>query len=84
MHSEQWYDLIKGVKKEKFHLTLHVHFNYSYLIEPNKVKKERYLMRHDNTTYTFLIKLTFTSTGEDKSKLQKQMSKLHILIAMAA
>ena len=36
----------------------------------NKVKKECYLIRQDNTIYTFSIKLSFSSIGQDKSKLQ--------------
>ena len=39
-------------------------------IDRNKVKKERYLIRQDNTIYQFLIKLYFSSIGQDKSKLQ--------------
>ena len=53
-------------------------------IETNKVKKECYLIRQDNTIYTFAIKLSFSSIGQDKSKLQKQINKLLILIEMAA
>ena len=45
-------------------------------IETNKVKKECYLIRQDNKTYTFLINLSFSSIGEDKSKLQKQKGYL--------
>ena len=41
-----------------------------------RFKKERYLIRQDNTIYKFSIKLSFSSTGQDKSKLQKQISKL--------
>ena len=48
------------------------------------VKKECYLIRQDNTIYTFSIKLCFSSMGQDKSKLQKQISKLLILIKTAA
>ena len=44
---------------------------------------ERYLIRQDNNIYTFLIKLSFSSIGQDKSKLQKQVSKLLISIKMA-
>ena len=43
-------------------------------IETNKVKKERYLIRQDNTTYTFSINISFSSRGQDRSKLQKQIS----------
>ena len=49
----------------------------------NKVKKECYLMRQNNTIYKFSIKLSFSSIGQEKSKLQKQKSKLLILNAMA-
>ena len=35
-----------------------------------------YLMRQDNTIYTFSIKLSFSSIGQDKWKLQKQISKI--------
>ena len=44
-----------------------------------KVKKECYLIRQDNTAYTCLIKLSFSSIGQDKSKLQKPINKLLIL-----
>ena len=37
-------------------------------------------MRQDNTVYKVLIKLSLSSIGQDKSKLQKQISKLLILI----
>ena len=40
-------------------------------------------MRQDNTIYKCFIKKYFSSVGQDKSKLQKQISKLLILIAMA-
>ena len=33
-------------------------------------------MRQDNTLHTILIKLSFSSIGQDKSKLQKQISKI--------
>ena len=36
-------------------------------------------MREDNTIYKFLINISFLSIGQDKSKLQKQISKLLIL-----
>ena len=39
------------------------------------LKKECYLMRQDNTVYKFSIKLSFSSIGQDRSKLQKQISK---------
>ena len=32
-------------------------------------------MRQDNTIYTFSIKLSFSSIGQDKSKLQKQIER---------
>ena len=54
------------------------------LLNGNKVKKERYLMRQDNTIYNFLIKKTISSIGQDNSKLQKQINKLLILIETAA
>ena len=41
-------------------------------------------MRQDNTIYTFSINIYFSSIGQDNSKLQKQISKLLILIAMAS
>ena len=49
-----------------------------------RLKKECYLIRQDNTIYTFSITLYFSSIGQDKSKLQKQISKLLILIETAA
>ena len=48
-------------------------------IETNKVNKERYLMRKDKTIYTFSINISFSSIGQDKSKLEKQISKLIII-----
>ena len=53
-------------------------------VETNKVEKEHYLIRQDNIIYKFAIKLSFSSIGHDKSKLQKQISKLLILIETAA
>ena len=47
-------------------------------------KKERYLIRQNNTTYTFSRMFSFSSIGQDKSKLQKQISKLLILTETAA
>ena len=53
-------------------------------IETSKVKKECYLIKKDNAIYIFSIKLSFSSVGQDKPKLQKQIIKLLILIATAA
>ena len=36
-------------------------------------------MRQDNAIYTFSIKLSFPSKGQNKSKLQKQISNILIL-----
>ena len=50
-------------------------------------KKEGYLIRQDNTIYKYTIylrKISFSSIGQDKSKLQKQISKLLILTETAA
>ena len=58
--------------------------NLDAKIGRNTVKKELYLMRQDNTIYIFSINVSFSSTGQDKSNLQKQISKLIILIATAA
>ena len=52
-------------------------------IETNKVKKEHFFNK-TNTVYTFLIKYSFSSIGQEKKKLQKQISKLLILTEMAA
>ena len=52
-------------------------------IEINNVKKERYLISQDNTIYKYSIKKKNSSIGQDKSKLQKQISILLILIATA-
>ena len=52
-------------------------------IEPNKVTKEHYLTRQDNIIYKFSINKYFSSTGQDKSKLQKHICKLLILTATA-
>ena len=46
--------------------------------------KQTRLIRQDNTIYKFSIQLSFSSIGQDKSKLQKQMSKLLILNETAA
>ena len=35
-------------------------------IETNKVKKEHYLVRQDNTIHKFSIKLSFSNIGQDK------------------
>ena len=55
--------------------------NYSLTfskIETSKVKKENYLI-YDNTIYKYFIKISFSSIGQDKSKLQKQISNvLHL------
>ena len=48
------------------------------------LEKNTYLIRQDNTIYKHFIKLFFLSVGQDTSKLQKQISKLHILNEMAA
>ena len=42
----------------------------SKLNQTNKVKKERYLIKQDNTIYTFSIKLSFLSIEQDRSKVQ--------------
>ena len=49
----------------------------------NKFKNECYLIRHGNTRDKCLIKLSFSSIGQDKSKLQKQIRKLFIIFEMA-
>ena len=41
-------------------------------------KQECYLIKQDNIIYKFWIKLSFSSRGQDKSKLQKQISKLFV------
>ena len=41
-------------------------------------------MRQDDAIYKFSIKLSFSSIGQDNSKLKKQISILLILIATAA
>ena len=41
-----------------------------------------YLVRQDNTIYIFSIKFNFSSIGQNKSKLQKQIRKLLILTEM--
>ena len=58
-----------------------VNFNYTKkacLIVIKRLKKERHLIRQNNTIYKFSIKIYFSSIGQDKSKLQKQISKLLI------
>ena len=40
---------------------------YIYKIETNKLKKECYLIRQDNTIYIFSIKIYFSSTGQLKT-----------------
>ena len=47
------------------------------MTETNKVNYERYLTSQGDRTHTFSIKWSFS----DKSKLQKQVSKLLVLIA---
>ena len=41
-------------------------------------------MKQDNTIYTFSIKVSFSSKGQNKSKLQKQISNILIEPVMAA
>ena len=41
------------------------------------------LIKQDNTIYKCLIKLCSSSTGQDKSRLNKQISKLLILIGLS-
>ena len=53
-------------------------------IETNEVKNECYITRQDSTIYKLSIKLFFSSIRQYKSNLLKQISKLLILIAMAA
>ena len=43
-----------------------------------KVKKECYLIRQDNSIYKFSVKLSFSIIGQEKSKLQKQISKFYL------
>ena len=49
-----------------------------FLIETNKVLKERYLMGQVNTIYKFSITLSFSRKGQNNSKLQKQISNIYI------
>ena len=44
------------------------------------LKNEHFLRRQDNTIYELSIKVSFPSIEQEKSKLQKQISKLLILI----
>ena len=50
------------------------------MIKTKKVQNEHYFIRQDNTIYKCMVKLSFSSIGQDKSKLQKQISMLFILI----
>ena len=54
---------------------------YSQERQQTRLKKEHYLMRREHNVQIF-DKLSFSNIGQDKSKLQKQISKLLILIAM--
>ena len=56
---------------------------YQARSEQTRFKKECYLIRQDNTIYKCLITLSHSSIEQDKSKLQKQISKLLILIRTA-
>ena len=68
-----------------FYLMMHsTHCKTNFSVKTNKVKKERYLMRQDNTIYKSLIKIFFSSIGQNNLKLQKQISKLLNLIVNAA
>ena len=49
-------------------------FKNSKCFETTKVLKERYLMVQDNAIYTFSIELSLSSKGQNKLKLQKQIS----------
>ena len=56
--------------------------DFTYLInielKQTRLKKEHYLIRQI-AIYKGLIKLSFSSIGQDKSKLQKQTSKVTYL-----
>ena len=49
---------------------------YSNINNETRLKKQCYLIRQDNTVYKISIKLLFSSWGQEKSKLQKQISYL--------
>ena len=49
-------------------------------IKQTRLKKERHLMIQDNTIYIFSIKLFFSSIGQDKSKLQKEISEIFAVV----
>ena len=49
-----------------------------------RLKKRLYLIRQDDKIYTFSIKLSLSSFGQDNSKLQKQIVKLLILTETVA
>ena len=44
------------------------------LSKQTRLTNERYLMKQDNTIYTFSINVSFSSIGQDKLKLQKKLS----------
>ena len=54
------------------------------VIKSKQTIEEHYLIRQGNTIYKFWIQFSFLSIGREKWKLQKQISKLLILIETAA
>ena len=56
----------------------------SLLYITNKVCKESYIIGQDNAIYTFFIELSLSSKGQNKSKLQKQISNVLISTVTAA
>ena len=57
----------------------------NFFVMWNVQNKKKNTIWQDNTVYKhFSIKLSFSIIGQDKSKLQKQIIKLLILMEMAA
>ena len=45
-------------------------------MKQTRLKKERYLIRQDNTIYNFFIKLSFSSIGQEKATETKKVNYL--------
>ena len=68
----------------KVQVILQVLLTHWVRYKQTRFKKTPYLIRQANTVYKFSIKVYFSSTGQDRAKLQKQISNLQILFEMAA
>ena len=63
--------LVITVKCEKNHNNAFCSSNFKSFFFNLTTTEECYLIRQDNTIYKFSIKLSYSSIGQDKSKIQK-------------